>query len=130
MKRLKFPPTSQLRFVGPVSDILGIIVSGIGLYDAIQTDNTMGMVYSVLGIVGGIVALTLFTTVMITGIQTLSAISAVAGVAFFIAPLIVQIIWPRSLAIETANKLSEISQKDLQGYLHQLEKFSESGSRR
>ena len=100
------------RFVGPVSDILGIIVSGIGLYDAIQTDNTMGMVNSVLGIVGGIVALTLFTTVMITGIQIVSAISAV------------------ETAIETANKLSEISQKDLQGYLHQLETFSESGSRR
>ena len=113
-----------------MSDILGIIVSGIGLYDAIQTDTTMGMVNSVLGIVGGIVALTLFTTAMITGIQILSAISAVAGFAFFIAPLIVQIIWPRNLAIETANKLSEISQKDLQGYLHQLEKFSESGSRR
>ena len=69
VKRLKFPPTSSLKFIGPVSDILGIVVSGIGLYDAIKNQNTMGIVNSVLGIVGSVVALSLFTTALVTGIQ-------------------------------------------------------------
>lgn len=127
MKRLKFPP--KLR-VGPVSDILGIVVSGMGLYDAIKNKNTMGMVNSVLGIVGSVVALSLYSAALITGLQVLSTISALAGVAFFIAPLIVQLFWPRSLALETANKLTEISRNDLQGYQHQLGRFTESGARR
>ena len=90
----------------------------------------MGIVNNVIGIVGCVVALTLWSAALVTGIQVLSTVSALAGVAFFIAPLIIQLIWPRSLALETANKLTEISQKELQGYLHQLGGFSESGSRR
>ena len=131
IKQLKFPPTSTAGLIrGPVSDILGIVVSAMSLHDAIKNKNTMGIVNSVIGIVGCVVALTLWSAALITGIQVLSAISALAGVAFFIAPLIIQLFWPRSLALETANKLTEISQKELQGYLHQLGGFSESGSRR
>ncbi|KAJ7386528.1 hypothetical protein OS493_008664 [Desmophyllum pertusum] len=85
VKRLNFPP--KLR-IGPVSDILGIVVSGMGLYDAIKNKKHHGD-----------------------------------------APLIVQLFWPTSLALETANKLTEISRNDLQGYQHQLEKFTESGAR-
>lgn len=127
VKRLNFPP--KLR-VGPVSDVLGIVISGMGLYDAIKNKNTMGIVNSVLGIVGSVVALSLFSASLITGLQVLSTISALAGVAFFIAPLIVQLFWPSNLAIETANKLTEISRNDLQGYRHQLGRFTESGARR
>ena len=113
-----------------MSDILGIVVSAMSLHDAIKNKNTMGIVNSVIGIVGCVVALTLWSAALITGVQVLSAISAMAGVAFFIAPLIIQLFWPRSLALETANKLTEVSQKELQGYIHQLEGFSEAGTRR
>lgn len=131
IKQLKFPPTSKAEVIkGPVSDILGIVVSAMGLYDAIKNKNTLGIVNNVIGIVGCVVALTLWSATFVTGIQVLSTVSALAGVAFFIAPLIIELFWPRSLALETANKLTEISQKELQGYLHQLRGFSESGSRR
>ncbi|KAK2563041.1 hypothetical protein P5673_014050 [Acropora cervicornis] len=128
-KQLRFPPTSSMRFAGPISDILGIVVSSIGLYDAIQKKNTLGIVNSVLGIVGGVVALSLFTAAVTTGVKVFATIGGLAGAAFFVVPLLIQMFWPRSLAIETANKLTEISQKDLQGNLHQLSRLSESGSR-
>lgn len=129
-KQLRFPPTSSMRFAGPISDILGIVVSSIGLYDAIQKKNTLGIVNNVLGIVGGVVALSLFTAAVTTGIKVFATIGGLAGAAFFVVPLLIKMFWPRSLAIETANKLTEISQKDLQGNLHQLSRLSESGSRR
>ena len=113
-----------------MSDILGIVVSAMNPHDAIKNKNTMGIVNSVIGIVGCVVALTLWSATLITGIQVLSTISALAGVAFFVAPLIIQIFWPRSLALETANKLTDVSQKELQGYVYQLGGFSGAGSRR
>ena len=115
-----------MRFAGPISDILGIVVSSIGLYDAIQKKNTLGIVNSVVGIVGGVAALSLFTAAVTTGVKVFATIGGLAGAAFFVVPLLIQMFWPRRLAIE----LTEISQKDLQGNLHQLSRLSESGSRR
>ena len=113
-----------------MSDILGIVVSGMGLYDAIKNKNTMGMVNSALGIVGSVVGLTLFAITVKTGLVVLTTASALAGAVFFIAPLVVQLFWPKNLALETANKLTEISRNDLQGYQHQLGQFFETGARR
>ena len=119
-----------MRFAVPISDILGIVVSSIRLFDAIQKKNTLGIVNSVLGIVGGVVALSLFTAAVTTGIKVFATIGGLAGAAFFVVPLLIKMFWPRSLAMETANKLTEIFQKDLQGNLHRLSRLSESGSRR
>ncbi|KAL9950616.1 hypothetical protein ACROYT_G043139 [Oculina patagonica] len=127
IKRIKFPPKYR---VGPWSDILGIVVSGINLHNAIKNKNSLGMVNSVLGIVGSVVGLTLFTSALVTGLEILSTLNALAGAAFFMLPLIVKLFWPSNLAIDTANKLTEISRNDLDGYLHQLGQFSESGARR
>lgn len=88
------------------------------------------MVNSVLGIVGSVVGLTLFTSALVTGLEILSTLNALAGAAFFMLPLIVKLFWPSNLAIDTANKLTEISRNDLDGHLHQLGQFSESGARR
>ncbi|XP_078353902.1 uncharacterized protein LOC144638585 [Oculina patagonica] len=126
IKRIKFPPKYR---VGPWSDILGIVVSGINLHNAIKNKNSLGMVNSVLGIVGSVVGLTLFTSALVTGLEILSTLNALAGAAFFMLPLIVKLFWPSNLAIDTANKLTEISRNDLDGYLHQLGQFSESGAR-
>ena len=49
-KQIRFPPTSSMRFAGPISDILGIVVSSIRLYDAVQKKNTLGIVNSVLAL--------------------------------------------------------------------------------
>ena len=129
VKRLKFKPTSPGKFVGPVSDVLGIVVSGLGLADAIEHQNTKGIVKSVIGIVGGLVGLVAFGFVL-KGFALAGPIGALAGAAFFIIPLIVELLWPSNLAIETANKLSEISRNDMEGYLSQLKKFTESGKNR
>ncbi|KAL9950615.1 hypothetical protein ACROYT_G043138 [Oculina patagonica] len=126
VERLKLPAVLR---VGPVSEILGIVVNGMRLYDAIKNRNTMGMVISVLGIVGCVVALSLYTATLITGLQVLSTISGVAAVTFWITSTIVYLVWPRNKVIETANKLTEFSRNDLKGYQHQLERFTESGAR-
>jgi hypothetical protein len=122
VKRLKFQ-TEPGRFLGPVSDIVGIVISGFGLADAIENSNTKGIVKSVVGIVGGLVGLAAFALAM-------PGFGAIAGVAFFIIPMIIEAFWPSNFAIETANKLSEISREDMEGHLTQLMKFSASGSKR
>ncbi|KAL9977465.1 hypothetical protein ACROYT_G014871 [Oculina patagonica] len=114
--------------LGIISDILGIVVSGMGLHDAIKNKNTMGMVNSVLGIVGCVVALSLYTAALFTGLQVLSTISGVAGIVFWITPLIIKLIWPKNMIIETANALTNISRNDLKGYQDQLGRFTESGA--
>lgn len=122
IKRLKFD-TKPGKFLGPVSDVLGIVISGFGLADAIENSNIKGIVKSVVGIVGGLVGLAAFGLAM-------PGLGAVAGVAFFIIPMIIEALWPSNLAIETANKLSEISRKDMEGHLTQMIKFSASGKKR
>jgi hypothetical protein len=129
VKRLKFKPTSPGRFTGPVADVLGIVVSSFGLADAIANGNTKGIVKNVVGIVGGLVGLVAFGFVT-QGIAIAGPIGALAGAVFFIIPLIVELAWPSNLAIETANKLSEVSRNDLNGYSSQLKRFSDSGKKR
>lgn len=128
VRRLDFPP--QLANVRPFTDILGIVISGMGLHDAIKNQNKMGIVNNILGIVGCTVALGLFAAqtvakhvaskVLAKLVGFIPVVGPVLAIAFFLAPIIVQILWPRSLAIETANKLTEVASHELQGYRDQL----------
>lgn len=122
IKRLKFE-SKPGKLVGPVSDVVGIVISAFSLADAIENSNTKGIVKSVVGIVGGLVGLAAFGLAM-------PGLGALAGVAFFIIPMLIEAFWPSNLAIETANKLSEISREDMEGHLTQLIKFSASGKKR
>ena len=134
VKRLQFGRTKSeihqnLKFIRPVADTLGIIVSGIGLVDAIITKNTVGIINNVLGIVGSVVGLSLFTaslTASAVAKVVLVAVSGLVGTAFFIIPLTVLAFWPTNLAVETANKLTKVSQKDLEDYFQHLGSFTGS----
>ena len=132
LKRLEFGrPDSEiqkkLKFIRPVADVLGIIVSAGGLVDAIITKNTVGIINNVLGIVGSVVGLSLFTAALTASGATqvvLAAASGLVGTAFFIIPLTVLAFWPTNLAVESANKLSKVSQKDLEDYFQHLGGFT------
>ena len=138
MRRLNFP--AQLAMIRPISDVLGIVISGMGLHDAIKNKNTMGIVNNVIGIVGCTVALGLFAAqaaakhvaskVLAKLVTFIPVVGPILGFAFFFAPLLVQMFWPRSLAIETANKLTEVARDDLQGYRQQLAGLSQTGAQR
>lgn len=130
-KRLKFtvPFGPNGKFGGPVADVLGIVVSSFGLAECISTGNTNGIVKNAIGIVGSLVGLVAFGFVT-QGVAIAGPIGALVGAVFFIIPMIVDLLWPSNLAIETANKLSEVSRNDLNGYLSQLRGMREEGKKR
>jgi len=130
-KRLKFtvPVGPNGKFGGPVADVLGIVVSSFGLAESIAAKDTKGIVKNAIGIVGGLVGLVAFGFLS-QGFAMGGPIGAFAGAIFFLIPMIVDLLWPSNLAIETANKLSEVSRNDLNGYLSQLKGVREEGMKR
>lgn len=130
VKQLKFPQTSVLRFHGPVADILGIAIGITGLRESIQKKNTLGIVNNVLAIVGGATGLLFFGLKMATGLEIFGTVGGLLGAAFFVVPIMISLIWPKSPTVDTANRLTEISSDNLNAYRTQLRSFTASGTHR
>lgn len=66
---MKFLFISKVEVIkGFVLDIFGIVVSVMGFYDVIKNKNILGIVNNVIGIVGCVVVLILWSVIFVIGI--------------------------------------------------------------
>lgn len=125
---IKRVPAPQLK-LGPMTDVVHIVLGIQGLAEAISTNNVKGIVKSSVGIIGATVALGLFAAGTAGGVALAAQVAPVVGLLFYIAGMFIEAFWPSNTAIETANKLSSYARQEINGFSPQLQQMSREGKR-
>ena len=122
---IKRVPAPELK-LGPLTDVVHIVLGIQGLAEAISTNNVKGIVKSSVGIIGATVALGLFAAGS-AGVALAAQVAPVVGLLFYIAGMLIEAFWPSNTAIETANKLSSYARQEINGFSPQLQQMSQEG---
>ena len=115
MKRVPEHPN-----LGPLSDVIHIVLNVEGLVKAIIKNDYKGIVKSSVAIVGAVVALGLFAIKNVAG--------PVVGILFYMAGVLIEAIWPKNQVIRTANQLSSYARQELNGFSPELQRLSQKGT--